>query len=126
MQKCSVAIQGLGAVGFPLAEKLLKIGCKVIGTDITKSNCEKARKIGVKIVSPDKILFQEVDILAPCALGGTINKKTIPKLKCKIIAGGANNPLENEIEREAPERRVPELVPCPKNSGGATFLPRLE
>src|SRR3989344_3670310 len=100
LQKCSIAIQGLGAVGFPLAEKLIKIGCKVIGTDVIKSNCEKAEKIGVEIISPEKILFQKVDILAPCTLGGIINKKVIQKLKCKVIAGGANNQLENEFEDE--------------------------
>ena len=100
LKECSVAIQGLGAVGFCLAEKLIKLNCGVIGTDIIKSKCEKAEKIGVKIVSPDKILSQEVDILSPCAFGGIINKKIISKLKCKIIAGGANNPLENEFEDE--------------------------
>lgn len=100
LQNCSIAIQGLGAVGFPLAQRLKKLGCEVVGADISKSNCEKAKKIGVKIVSSDKILFQKVDILSPCALGAVINAKIIPTLECKIIAGGANNPLENEFEDE--------------------------
>lgn len=100
LSKCSIAIQGLGAVGFPLAERLVKSGCYVFGTDVVKANCDKAKKIGVKIVSPDKILLQQVDILSPCALGAVINKKIVPKLKCKVIAGGANNPLENEFEDE--------------------------
>lgn len=100
LSKCSIAIQGLGAVGFPLAERLVKRSCNVIGADVVKANCDKAKKIGVKIVSPDEILFQEVDILSPCALGTVINKKTIPIIKCKVIAGGANNPLENEFEDE--------------------------
>ncbi|MBI5065935.1 hypothetical protein HZA97_06870 [Candidatus Woesearchaeota archaeon] len=100
LQKCSVAIQGLGAVGFPLAQLLVKKGCDVMAADVIKSNYKKARKIGVKIIPPKKILFQKVDILAPCALGAVINEKTLPKLKCKIIAGGANNPLENEFDDE--------------------------
>ncbi|RLI68287.1 MAG: hypothetical protein DRP02_12885 [Candidatus Gerdarchaeota archaeon] len=100
LKDCSIAIQGLGAVGLSLARKLIKKGCHVVGTDIVRLNCEKAKKIGVKIVSPDKILFQKVDILSPCALGAVINRKIIPKLRCKIIAGGANNPLENEFEDE--------------------------
>lgn len=100
LQKCSIAVQGLGAVGFPLAGKLLKNGCKVIGADVVKSNCERAKKIGVKIVPPNKILFQEVDILSPCAFGGVINTKTIPQLRCRIVAGGANNPLEGEFADE--------------------------
>jgi leucine dehydrogenase len=100
LSKCNVAIQGLGAVGFPLAERLIKIGCRVIGADVVKENCDNAKKLGVKIISPDKILFQKVDILSPCALGAVINNKTISKLKCKIITGGANNPLESEFENE--------------------------
>lgn len=100
LQQCSIAIQGLGAVGFPLAKRLIQQGCRVVGADIVNLNRKKSKKIGVKIVSPDKILFQKVDILSPCALGAVINKKTIPKLKCKIVAGGAINPLENEFEDE--------------------------
>ncbi|PIN94939.1 hypothetical protein COU53_01665 [Candidatus Pacearchaeota archaeon CG10_big_fil_rev_8_21_14_0_10_30_48] len=97
LKDCSIAIQGLGAVGMPLAEKLLEEGCKVIGSDVDNKKCKIAKKKGVKIVSVKKILFEKVDILSPCAFGEVINKKTIPKLKCKIIAGGANNILENEI-----------------------------
>jgi leucine dehydrogenase len=100
LKNCSIAMQGLGAVGLPLAIKLIKLGCEVIGTDTIKSNCEIAKKIGVKITSPNKILLQKVDILSPCALGAVINNKIIPQLKCKVIAGGANNPLENEFKNE--------------------------
>ena len=100
LNACSIAIQGLGAVGFPLAKRLRDLGCDVVGTDVIKANCEKARKIGVQIIPIDKILFQKVDILSPCALGDVINDKNIPKLKCKVIAGGANNPLEKEFENE--------------------------
>ena len=96
IQECSVAIQELGAVGMPLAERLVKRGCRVVGADLLKSNGEKARMLGVKIVSPQKILFQKVDILSPCARGAVINCRIIPKLQCKVIVGGANNPLENE------------------------------
>lgn len=100
LSECSVAIQGLGAVGFALAQRLIKKGCRVIGADTSKPRTEKARKIGVTIVPPEKVLFQKVDILSPCALGGVINKKTIPRLRCKVIAGGANNQLEHELTDE--------------------------
>lgn len=100
LNKCSVAIQGLGAVGQALAKRLISLGCEVLVADQVKENQEKARKMGVKIVSNDKVLFQKVDILAPCALGGVINKETRSKLKCKVVAGGANNPLANELEDE--------------------------
>tara|TARA_Y100000310_G_scaffold342264_1_gene444757 strand:+ start:1444 stop:2505 length:1062 start_codon:yes stop_codon:yes gene_type:complete len=100
LKDCSVAIQGLGAVGMPLAERLVKIGSKVIASDIVKENCERAKKLGIKIVPPSKIINSEVDIFAPCALGAVVNNKTISKLKCKIVAGGANNPLQDEFKDE--------------------------
>ena len=100
LKNCSFAIQGLGAVGMNLALKLKKIGCKIIATDINNKLCKKAKKYGIKIVKPREILFQEVDIFSPCALGGVLNEKTIRKLKCKIVAGGANNPLNDELEDE--------------------------
>ena len=110
----------LGAVGMPLAERLVKRGCRVMGADLLKANGEKARKIGVKIVSPQKILFQKVDILSPCARGAAINRRIIPNLQCKVIAGGANNLLENEFADEKTLLRqgiifVPDFV---LNSGG--------
>ncbi|MEX2017165.1 MAG: hypothetical protein WD876_01700, partial [Candidatus Pacearchaeota archaeon] len=67
---------------------------------VNQSLCKEAKKHGIKIVSPKELLFKKVDILSPCALGGIINKKTISKLNCKIIAGGANNQLENETQDE--------------------------
>lgn len=100
LKDCSVSIQGLGAVGFPLAQRLIKNGSKVIAADIVKENCRKAKRLGVKIVHPNKIYSQRADIFAPCALGFVVNKRTIPKLRCKVVAGGANNPLENESEDE--------------------------
>ena len=52
----------------------------------------------MEIVSPNEIYDQEVDILSPCALGGVLNDNTIPRLKCKLIAGSANNQLADEIK----------------------------
>src|SRR3989338_2421548 len=66
LEKCSIAVQGLGAVGLPLAKRLLAKGCRVLGSDVLKSNCRAAKNCGVKIVSSHSILFQDVDILAPC------------------------------------------------------------
>lgn len=100
LKECSIAIQGLGAVGMPLAQKLINKNCKVIATDIDKKLCSIAKKIGVVIVNPKEIFSQKVDIFAPCALGGVLDKKTIPELKCKVVAGGANNPLKDERKGE--------------------------
>ena len=96
LDECSVAIQGLGAVGGSLAKKLLKRKCRVIGTDFNKTLTDKFRKMGVKIVPPTEIFNQEVDIFSPCALGGVLDTKNISKLNCRIVASGANNPLRDE------------------------------
>jgi leucine dehydrogenase len=55
-----------------------------------------AEEFKATVVKPDEIFGLDVDIFAPCALGAVINDKTIPQLKCSIVAGGANNPLEDE------------------------------
>lgn len=90
----TVAIQGIGAVGMNLIEKLFWHGATIIAADLNSESVELARqKYGVKIVPPEEILFVECDILTPCALGGILNADSIPKLKCKGIVGAANNQL---------------------------------
>ncbi len=90
-----VAVQGLGNVGFHLVEYLVKEGAKVVVTDIDPERVKKVltRYSGIESVSPDQILFADVDILAPCALGAVINDDSIRKIKAKVICGGANNQL---------------------------------
>ena len=81
-----IAIQGVGSVGTILASLLFWNGAKLIVSDI---NMERARKIakqyGATCLDSKEILSAECDVLAPCALGGIINPKTIPNLHCKII-----------------------------------------
>ncbi len=96
LKECKIAIQGLGAVGMGLAKRLVNIGCKVIASDIDQIKCDEARKRGVYIVLPEEILQQEVEILSPCAFVSAINYNNVSKLRCKLIAGGANNILEDE------------------------------
>lgn len=89
-----VAVQGLGNVGFHLVEELTRDGAEVTVSDIDADKCKKVEKqFNVKVVAPDQILSIDCDVLAPCALGAIFNDQTIPKLKTKIIAGGANNQL---------------------------------
>lgn len=90
-----VAVQGLGKVGLPLAESLLEAGATVTGTDIDPKALEAGRKLGIKLVEPDAIYDVPCDIFAPCALGAVINDDTIPHLSAKIIAGSANNQLDD-------------------------------
>jgi len=92
-----VAVQGLGAVGYELANQLTERGATVWGTDIDEEKLERVRgEFGVKEVDPKGIYDLECDIFAPCALGGIINDETIPRLKCKIVCGSANNQLREE------------------------------
>jgi leucine dehydrogenase len=93
----SAAIQGLGSVGMWLASYLAEEGVELFGSDIdSEATAEAAEKHGVEIVSPDEIYDVDCDIFAPCALGAVLNQQTIPRLKCSIVAGAANNQLDDE------------------------------
>ncbi|MGH9381278.1 MAG: Glu/Leu/Phe/Val dehydrogenase dimerization domain-containing protein, partial [Thermoanaerobaculia bacterium] len=93
----SVAIQGLGSVGYYLAQDLREEGAKIFGADIDAEAVDRAvSELGVEAVPPDEILEVECDVLAPCALGGILDETMIPKLRCAIVAGGANNQLNQE------------------------------
>ena len=101
----TVAMQGFGKVASHTAEHLLEDDAQVIATDISESALDKARKMGVKVVDPDEIYDVDCDIFAPCALGGVINAETIDRLRCRIVAGGANNQLATPADGEDLHRR---------------------
>lgn len=93
-----VAIQGIGHVGFSLAEFLHHEKAFLYVTDIHEDRMKRAvEEFGATPVAADKIYDVPADIFAPCALGAIINDKTIPRFKSKIIAGGANNQLADEV-----------------------------
>lgn len=115
-----IAVQGLGSVGSHLVEYLIAEESQVIVADI---DIDRVKKMGdkykLKIVSPDEIAFQECDVFAPCALGAVINDQSIQKLKCKVVAGGANNQLaearHGDMLREVGILYAPDYV---ANAGG--------
>ncbi len=91
-----VSVQGVGHVGYRLCRVLHEAGAELVITDVYAPNIEKVEKdFGARVVSPDEIYDQEVDVFAPCALGAVINDSTIPRLRCKIVAGAANNQLKD-------------------------------
>ena len=91
-----VLVQGLGHVGYNLCKHLHREGVKLIVTDIDPEKIEKVVKdFGAEVIDSQKIFDADIDIFAPCALGSILNDETIPKLKCKIVAGAANNQLED-------------------------------
>lgn len=95
----TILIQGVGHVGETLVELTAKEGAKVIINDINKEQLERVgNKYGVQVYSDLDIYGLDVDIYAPCALGATINNDTVNRLKARIIAGAANNQLQDEIK----------------------------
>lgn len=96
-QQLRVAVQGLGKIGMGVANQLLNIGATVIACDIDEKTARSAKsKLGkILIVSPDAIYDQKVDIFAPCAGSKVLNGKTILRLKCSAVCGGANNQLSS-------------------------------
>lgn len=89
-----VALQGLGNVGFSLANLLYQQGVRLTVCDVNQEVtrlCEK--KFGATVVNSEDIYAVECDIFSPCALGAILNDETIPQLKARIVAGSANNQL---------------------------------
>jgi leucine dehydrogenase len=92
-----IAVQGLGAVGEPLLEHLKEGELEVIATDINENTLQRLQaQYGFRTVKPEAIYEVECDIFCPCAMGGALNDQTIPRLKCKLVAGCANNQLLDE------------------------------
>ncbi|NQY63209.1 MAG: Glu/Leu/Phe/Val dehydrogenase [Alteromonadaceae bacterium] len=90
----TVAVQGIGSVGYYLCERLHAAGAKLVVADINQVALDKvAKEFGATVVGLNEIYDQDVDIYAPCALGATINDNTIDRIKAKIVAGCANNQL---------------------------------
>src|SRR5262249_12173181 len=97
----NVLVQGVGDVGARLAEQLAEAGARVVVTDIEGERARAlADRIGAEAVAPETALSVEFDVYAPCALGGTLNEESIPHLRCRIVAGCANNQLA-EVEDAA-------------------------
>ncbi len=97
LEGMKVAVQGLGNVGKNLCRHLHEQGVKLYVSDVNPAKTEEIKNLfGATVVEPEEIYSLDVDIFAPCALGGTLNSHTIPFLKSKIIAGAANNQLGNE------------------------------
>jgi leucine dehydrogenase len=116
----TVTIMGCGSVGTYLAKELHEAGAKLIVSDIDSAKAARVSKMtGAKIVEDGEIFSAAADIFSPCALGGIINDKTIPRLKVQIVAGGANNQLLEERHGDELQRRgilyAPDYV---ANAGG--------
>lgn len=108
MRKMRVAVQGIGNVGGFLIDELLAKGVRsILATDVDATRLLQAQKrfgdrVRVQRETPDSsALFADVDIVAPCALGGILNDDTIPRVRARIICGGANNQLLDPERHDA-------------------------
>ena len=112
----SVLVQGAGSVGAVLARELAGAGARV-----------RAAATGCETVPPERALETEVDVYSPCAVGGTLNAESIPRLACRAIAGCANNQLAEPQDAERLRERgilyAPDFV---VNAGGIVQLIGLE
>jgi leucine dehydrogenase len=89
-----VAVQGLGNVGLPLCRYLHERGAALVVADMDPARTAAAEAgFGARVTAPEAIYEQEVEIFAPCALGAVLDDETIPRLRCRLVCGGANNQL---------------------------------
>ena len=101
LQGKKIAIQGIGNVGSALLDHLFWDGAHLIITDLDEKKAKRlAHKYQAEYVKPQDILFVDCDIFSPCAMGGILNCNTIPKLRCRAIAGASNNQLSLESDAE--------------------------
>lgn len=96
----TVLVQGAGGVGGHLIELLMDADATVIGADVDPKRLESLRELGVRTVAADDALATECDVLAPCAVGGVLNENTIPALRCRAVAGAANNQLDTPADAD--------------------------
>ncbi|MGX5220077.1 Glu/Leu/Phe/Val dehydrogenase dimerization domain-containing protein [Pseudomonas segetis] len=115
-----VAIQGVGQVGFNLARHLRDAGAQVWACDIVEANVRRAvEQLGVKAVTQADIYGLDVDVFAPCAMGGIINLQTLDLLRAPIIAGAANNQLADaQLAEELASKGVLYAPDYAINAGG--------
>ena len=92
----TIAVQGLGAVGARLCEYLAEAGAALWVSDLDDRRAEGVvRRCNATLAAVDEVLYLPVDIVAPCAMGGILNASTISRMRCRAIAGAANNQLAN-------------------------------
>jgi leucine dehydrogenase len=120
LQGVNVAVQGAGHVGYYLCERLAVDGAVLTVSDIDQDRVNRAvDDFGATAVAPDEIYDVDCDVFAPCALGAIINDQTVRRLNCSIVAGAANNQLDEDRHGDALDAR--EILYAPDyviNAGG--------
>lgn len=126
LRDVAVGVQGAGHVGYHLCRLLREADARILVADIIPDNVERVvAEFGATPVSPVEILAADVDVLAPCALGGVLNRETIPDIQARIVAGAANNQLaEPEDASRLYARNIVFLPDYVVNAGGIISVAR--
>ncbi len=112
LDRVRVLVQGAGRVGFHVARELKKRGAEVIVADRDPRAVERAvAELGVSSIAPADVFSADVDVLSPCALGDVLNAQSIPKLRCSVVVGSANNQLKEDADADALVARG--ILHCP-------------
>jgi leucine dehydrogenase len=117
----TVLIQGVGGVGAPLARRLAAAGATLLLSDVDSSRVEAlAAELGAATVHAEAAIDTACDLYAPCALGATLDARSIPRLRCRAVAGSANNQLGQDADADLLHARgilyAPDFI---ANGGGA-------
>jgi leucine dehydrogenase len=120
----TVAVQGVGAVGGPLSRMLVEAGARLTLADLDDVRAkELGEELGADAVPADGIGEVPCDVFSPCATGGVLNGETIPHLRCRVIAGAANNQLGEPADAERlAERGIMYAPDYVVNAGGVIHL----
>ena len=124
----TVVVQGAGGVGSPLADHLANAGASVLVADIDPGHAHAvATRVGGAVLPADQLFETDCDVFAPCAVGGILSVDTVPRLRCRIVAGSANNQLTEPEAADLLHARgilyAPDYV---INAGGAIAIVGLE
>jgi leucine dehydrogenase len=92
----TICVLGLGHVGSRVAKRCARAGARLLLADVDDSKRVLAQQLGGRWIAAERALDAEVDVLAPCALGGFLDDDTVPRLRCQVIAGAANNQLAED------------------------------
>ena len=126
LQGVRVAVQGVGNVGSHLCKMLHDAGAELVVADVNRRNLQALRdQIPATELPTSEILFADVDVLAPCALGNILDAGTIPNIRAKIVAGAANNQLATDRDGQRLVER--EILYAPDyviNAGGVISVAR--
>jgi leucine dehydrogenase len=121
LQDCQVLVQGVGSVGRHLIDHLAADGAQVLFSEVDPQVITHYRdEMRLTFVPPDRVPGTPCDVYSPCALGGVLNEETVPQLRCRAIAGGANNQLTSpEMARALMDRGILYAPDYVVNVGGA-------